>query len=72
MSLVVYLWRDFVLYIVPFGLVRMGTLHCVYESCSVFVERFPFIYLPFVVVRMRPLHYICVSCVVFLEGFRFV
>ena len=47
LSLVVYLWMDFVLYISPFGLVRMRTLHCVYVSCSVFVEGFRFVYLDF-------------------------
>ena len=44
---VVYLWRDFVLYILPIGLVMMRTLHCVYESCGVFVEGFIFVYLAF-------------------------
>ena len=47
MSLVVYLRRDFVLYIVPFGLVRMRTLHCEYESSSVFFAGFRFVYLAF-------------------------
>ena len=67
-----YLWRDFVLFTLFFGLVRMRTLHCAYETCSVFVEGFRFVYLPFVVVRIRTLHHICVSCVVFLKRFRFV
>ena len=44
---VVYSRRDFVLYILPIGLVMMRTLHCVYESCSVFVEGFLFVYLAF-------------------------
>ena len=47
MCLVVYLWRDFVWYILHFSVVRMRTLHCVYVSCSVFVERFCFVYLAF-------------------------
>ena len=45
--LVLYFWRDFVLYISPFGVLRMRTLHCVYESCGVFVEWFCFVYLAF-------------------------
>ena len=44
MRLVVYSWRDFVLCILPFCLVWMRTLHCVYESCSVFMEGFRFVY----------------------------
>ena len=47
MNLVVHLWRDFVLYIMPFGLLRMRTLHCVYESSGVFVVGFIFVYLAF-------------------------
>ena len=43
--LVLYLWRDSVLYILPFGLVRMRTLHGFYEFCSVFVDGFRFVYL---------------------------
>ena len=45
--LVVYLWRDLILYILPFGLVRLRTLHCVYESCSELVGGFRFVYLAF-------------------------
>ena len=45
MSLVVYIWRDYFLYISPFGVIRIRTLHCVYVSCSVFAERFRFVYL---------------------------
>ena len=42
-----YILRDFALYILSFGLVRMRTLLCIYESCNVFVERFRFVYLAF-------------------------
>ena len=45
MNLLGYLLRDFVLYISPFGLVRIRTLHCVYESCGAFVEGFRLVYL---------------------------
>ena len=41
------LWGDFVLYILPFGLVRKRILECIYVTCSVFVEGFRFVYLVF-------------------------
>ena len=42
-----YLWRDFVLYMMPLGFVRMRSLHCVYESSGVFAEGLCFVYLAF-------------------------
>ena len=67
-----YLWSGFVLYILPFGFVRMRTL-LVYTCLVVYLLSDSVLYiLPFGLVRMRTLHGFYEFCSVLVDGFRFV